>query len=98
MSGRAGERASDDAAHAVRSIEQFPRDFAHAVEFGDRDHLFVRGDLKDAVAGGVHDRLAGAKVLFTEFFDDFRSGGGLVSDGFAADLALEFFDDFWRES
>ena len=38
------------------------------------------------------DGKAGAYVLFAEFFDDFRAGGGLVADGAAADLAFEFRD------
>jgi len=33
--------AGDDAADAMRPIEQFPGDLAHAVELGDRNSVFV---------------------------------------------------------
>ena len=63
ISWRAGEGARDHTAYAVGAVEKFSGDFAHAVELGDGDHVFVRGDLEDAVAGGVHDRVAGAHVF-----------------------------------
>ena len=56
------------------------------------------GDLKDGVARGVDDGLAGANVLLAKFLDDFGAGGGFVADGAAADLAFEFLDDLARES
>ena len=34
-------------------VEQLARDFAHAVELGDGNHVLVRGDLKNAVARRV---------------------------------------------
>ena len=82
----------------MRPVEQFPRDLAHAIEPRNRNHVFVRGDLEDAVAGGVHDELAGAHVLFAEFFDDFGAGGGLVADRLAADLALKLGNQVARKT
>ena len=98
ISWRAGEGPRDHAAYAVGAVEQFAGDFAHAIELGDGDHVFVRGDLEDAVAGGVDDREAGAHVLLAEFLDDFSAGGGLVAEGAAADLAFEFGDQRLAES
>ena len=68
ISWRAGEGARDYSAYAIGAVEQFSGDFAHAIEFGDGDHIFVRGDLEDAVAGGVDDRVAGAHVFCAQFF------------------------------
>src|SRR5580765_6803383 len=98
MSGLSGEWASDDAANAVRAVEELSSDLAHAIQIGDGYHLFVRGNLKDAVAGGVHDGLAGTNVLFTKLLDDFRAGGGFVTQGFATDLPFELVDNFARKS
>ena len=58
-----GEGARDHTAYEVGAVEKFSGDFAHAVELGDGDHVFVRGDLEDAVARGVDDGVAGAHVL-----------------------------------
>ena len=37
-------------------------------------------------------------MLFAEFLDDFRAGGGFVADGLAADGTLEFFHQVARET
>ncbi len=95
---RAGERTSDDATNTMRSLKKLARDFAHFVELGDGNRFFMRGDLENAVAGGVNDRKAGTLVLFAEFLDDFGAGGGLVAESFAADRALEFFHEIAREA
>ena len=58
----------------------------------------MRGDLKNAVAGRVDDRKAGAHVLFAKFLDDFRAGRGLVAERAAADLPFEFRDQPLRKS
>ena len=49
----------------------------------------MRGNLEDAVAGGVHDGLAGADVFCAQFLDDFGAGRRLIANGFAADLRFE---------
>ena len=82
----------------MRAIQQFSSDFAHAIQVGNRNHIFMRGDLKDAVARGVHDRLARSNMLFTKLFDNFRSGSRLVPDSSAADLPFELRDNFRWES
>ncbi len=56
------------------------------------------GNLKDAVAGGVHDGFAGAHVLFAQFLDDFGAGGRLVAEGGAADLAFKLGDQLARKA
>src|SRR6266851_1528061 len=98
VSRRSRKRPRDHASHAVRPIQQFPCDFAHAVEFSDWDHLFMRGDLKHAVARRVHDWLARSYVLLAQFLDDLRAGSRLVSNRLPANLFLELFDQFLRES
>ena len=35
---------------AVLPVEQVPRRFAHAIKFSEGNHVFMRGNLKDAVA------------------------------------------------
>src|SRR5260370_9145814 len=98
VSRRSGKRPRDHASHAVRPIQQFPCDFAHAVEFSDWDHVFMRGDLKHAVARRVHDWLARSYVLLTQFLDDLCAGSRLVSNRLPANLSLELFDQFLRKS
>ena len=96
--GRAGERARDHAAHFVRSAQNLARRLAHLVEFPERDHFLVRGDLEDAVGRGVDDGRAGAHVLDAEFLDDLGAGGGLVAQRTAADAAFEFAHHVRREA
>src|SRR5260370_15970567 len=97
VSGLPRKRARDHASHPMRPIQQFPRDFAHAVEFSDWDHLFMRGDLKHAVARRIHNRLARSYVFFTEFLDDLRARRRLVADRLPANPLLELFDQFlWK--
>src|ERR1700751_2129097 len=98
VAGRSGERAGDDASHAVRPLQKFTGDFTHFVKVGDGNDFFVGGDLEDAVAGSVNDGFAGADVLFAKLLDDFGAGGRLVADGFAADARLESADDFRRKA
>src|SRR3989442_15533463 len=62
-SARPIERPRNYAAHAVRTVEQVPRDFAHPVELGGRDDVFVRGGFKNAVAPGGDNWKARAHVL-----------------------------------
>jgi hypothetical protein len=82
----------------MRAIEKFARDFAHAVELLGGDDVFVRGDLEHAVTRGVDDRLSRAHMLFAELLDDFCAGGGLVADGFFADLFFELGNEFRRKT
>src|SRR5262249_54933139 len=70
IAGRARKRSRDDTTYTMRPIEQLACDFAHSIQLGDWNHVFMCGDLKNAVAGRVNDRLSGADVLFTKFLDD----------------------------
>src|ERR1700683_1918014 len=97
ISGRPGEGPRDHAAYTIRAMKQFARDLAHAVEIGNRNYVLVRGNLKYAVAGGVHDRESCARVFFAQFLDDLRSCGGLVPKRAAPDSKLEFRNQrFWK--
>src|SRR3989442_12019189 len=97
-SARPIERPRNYAAHAVRTVEQFPRDFAHPVELGDRDNVFVRGDLKHAVTRCIDNWKAGAHMLIAELFDDFGTRGRLVPKRLAANLPLKFRYDVARKT
>ena len=77
--GRADERPRDHAPHFVRPAQDLARDLADAVQLGKRDHLFVRGDLEDAVGRGVDDGRARAHVLFAQFLDDLGARGRHVA-------------------
>src|SRR5580692_5868926 len=97
ISWRSGEWPGDHAAHFIRPDQHFARDFAHAVKLGDGNYVFMRGNLKNAVARGVNDREARSNVFLAQLFDDFRSGSRLVADRLAADGAFELLDQFaWK--
>ena len=98
ISRRARERPGDHAAHFVRPVEHFPGNFAHAVQLGDGDHVFMRRDLEYAVARGVNDRETRSNVFLAQFLDDFGSGGGLVADRLAADGAFELLRSIRAEN
>ena len=75
----ADERPSDDAADIVL-VHQVAGDLADVVEALQAEVLFVRGDLEHGIRRRVDDRLAGADVLFAEFFDDRRARRVLVAE------------------
>ena len=77
----------------MRAAQDVARGLADLVQLPERDHLFVRRDLKNAVGRGVDDRRAGAHVLLAKFLDDLGAGGGLVAERAASDAALEFVHD-----
>ncbi len=89
---RAGERPGNYAPHAMLAIEHFASDIADAIKLSNGQHIFVRRNLEDAIARGVHDGVAGAHVLFAQFLDDFGAGGGLIAERFSADRALVLLD------
>src|SRR6266478_1079466 len=62
MSGHSREWPRDHPSHAVRPIQQFPCDLAHAVELGNWNHLFMRGDLKHAIA--THEEVIPVAELY----------------------------------
>ena len=97
ISGNSRERPGNDAPHAVRPVQQFARDLAHAIQLRNRNYVFMRGNLKHAVARRVHDRFPSTNVFFAELLDDFRSRRRFVSDGLSADQFLELFDQLaWK--
>src|SRR6266705_1201027 len=95
---RSRERPRDHSPDAMRPVQQFPRDFAHTVKFGDGNNVFVRGNLKYAVARGVHDRFSRSYVFFAQLLDDFRSRCRLVSNRFPADQFFKLFDQIFGKS
>src|SRR3984957_6969505 len=90
--GGADEWPGDHAADAVRRFEHGAGDLAHAIEFGHRNNFFVRGNLKNTVAGGIYDRKFRFQMLGAEVFQDFGSGSGNIPDHAGADGAFEFRD------
>src|SRR6266550_3894670 len=98
VSRHSREGPRDHASHAVRPIQQFAGDLAHMVELGNWNHLFMRGDLKHAVARRVHNRLTRSHMFFAQFLDDLRTGSRLVSDRFPSDLFLKLLDQLPWES
>src|SRR5262249_28910678 len=73
------------------------RDLADAIQLLDRDDVFVRRDLKDAVGRRVDDRKTGAHVLGAELVDDDRAGRRVVAERPASDAPLELGDDVcWK--
>ncbi len=58
----------------------------------------MRGDLKNAVGGGVDNGRAGAHVLRAQFFDNFRAGCRFVSQCAPADAPLELIHNLAREA
>src|SRR5262249_21428395 len=98
ISRRSFEWSCDHPADTVFSVEKLPRNFAHAIKLWNRDYAFMCGDLKYAVARGVHDREAGPYMLFTQFLDDLRAGSGFVAECFVANLFFKSVHDFRRES
>ena len=102
--GRPGKRTGhphewpgDHASHAEPSADHVEGNLADSVLLGNRNDVFVRGNLKHAVGGGVDDRLAGLDVLDAEALDDFGAGGDDVADRAAADPPLELSDEIGRK-
>ena len=57
----------------VRRLQQRAGDFAHPIEFRQRDDRLVRGDLEHAVRAGVDNRLARAQVFHAQLLDNLRA-------------------------
>src|SRR5579885_2392121 len=76
---RSGKRACDDPPDRI-FVAELARGLACAVEAGKAEAFLVRRDLKDAVGGGVADRLACADVLGPESFDNLGARRIFVAD------------------
>ena len=59
----ADKRPRDHAVHVVRLDQHRPRSLAPIIQDGQRNDLFVGGDLKDRIGRGVENRPAGGDVL-----------------------------------
>lgn len=75
----ADEGAGDDARDA-QGVEEGASLFADAVEAVEAEMVFVGGDLKDTVGGGVDDGEAGADVIHAEAGDDLGAAGDVVME------------------
>src|SRR5882762_6817720 len=98
MSRSSCEWPRDHPPHAMRTIQNFPRYFAHFIKLRNRHNRFVGGNLENAVARRVHNRLPGTHVLFAQLLDNFRSRGRLIPNRFLANPPLKFLNHFRRKS
>src|SRR5260221_7000048 len=95
---RADERPRDYPANCVLAGEQPTRRLAHTIQLVEWDHFFVRRQLKDAVGGGVENRLAGAQMLGAELLDDRGAGRWLIAKCTATDRRFEPLDELGRKA
>jgi hypothetical protein len=95
---RTDERPSDNAAHAHAARYQIERNLADAILLLNRNDVFVRGNLKNTVRGGVDNRFARLHMLDAETVDDLCSRRHHVAKGFAPDPPLELRDDVGWET
>src|SRR5450432_1417608 len=98
ITGRADERPRNHAADFVRAAQDFARGFAHLVKFPKRDHLFVRGDLEDAIGGRVDNGRPRAHVVGAQLLDDLGAGSRPVTQRTAAGPPLELAYDLGRKT
>ena len=76
----AQKRPRDHAPDFVFAVEYATRDLTQLVKTFERNHLFMRGDLKHRVRGCVNDRFACVDVLLAEHFDDLSSRSRYVAE------------------
>ena len=77
----------NDACHTVRTVEQFPGNFAYSIELRERNNLFVRRHLEYGISRGVYDRLPRPHMFRAQLLDDFRARGRPVSQHIPPDGA-----------
>ena len=70
----------DHPPHSMLTSEDSSCLAAVFIKLLQRDHLFMGGDLKDAVRGSIDDQIPGPLLLPAVFFDHFRPGIGLVAE------------------
>src|SRR5829696_6730861 len=95
MVGAGDDALDEDPAFAYEHLVGFP---ARLVEFFERYHAGVGGDLEDRIGGGVDDPGPGLFLLGAELFDDLRPRPRPVADDPAAGLPLEARDDPLRKA
>src|SRR6266404_9222496 len=71
--GLAQERPRNDSSNLVFAIEYAPCDLANLIKPIERNHFFMRSNLKNRVGGSVDNRLAGFDVFLAKLLDDFSS-------------------------
>jgi len=74
------------------------RHFAESVQFLERDHVGVGGDLKHTVRGRIHDGRTGGQMLVAQFGDDLRTRSRLVAQCLPSGRSLEAVDNFRGEA
>src|SRR5689334_18992252 len=93
----ADERARDHAADVER-VDEAPRDTAHLVQSPEPERLFMSCDLKDAVRGGIANRLAGFHMYRTELADDLGPGSVAIAENPGQfRLSAKCIDKRWRK-
>ncbi len=98
IAGLADERAGDDAGAGMFADEDLAGGAAVFIQQFRRDDALVRGDLEDAVRGGIDDEVAGLHVLLAEFLDDLGAGGDAVAKNAAARGFTEGLQNFFGEA
>ncbi len=98
LAGSAGERASDDASHAILALQQSACEPGPLVERRESDDVGVGGDLEHRVPARVHDGLARPKMLLPQALDDLGSRRRHVAEHLAPDRPLERLDQLLRKS
>ena len=78
--------------------EDLPCDLTDPVQFVDRHHIFVRGNLEHAVRGSINDQVPGLDVLSAVITDNVCAGIRLIDQHFPPRLLFEFLDHFRREA
>src|SRR5437660_6510347 len=64
------EGTRDYPANFMLASQNVPRRFADFIKSFERNHFFMRGDLKHRVCRGVNDRLAGLYMFFAQLLND----------------------------
>ncbi len=83
----------NDAADTV-GVAKFAGDAAGCIQVVERDHVFVRCDLKNTICARVDDPRTGSKVFVNQLIDDRGSAGVLVSDCPASRACFEVRNEF----
>ncbi len=94
----ADERPRDHAAHAVADAYEIERDLTKPIQLRHRHDVLVRGDLEDAVGGGVDNRRAGSHVFRSQLVDDGGARRCLVAERATPDARFEGRHDVGRET
>src|SRR5437660_2313647 len=92
------EGTRDYPANFMLASQNVPRRFADFIKSFERNHFFMRGDLKHRVCRGVNDRLAGLYMFFAQLLNDLSAACRNVAEN-SRHLRLldELIDDrLWK--